>query len=89
MKPSGTLIINPACNTKKLSYLKKNDAPCFSRSHSNHASHPKVLEECKISLSIAINFISSKDNNKMCTRHSKSDNIEMMIVNKTDEINRF
>ena len=33
--------------------------------------------------------LSSKDNNETCTMHSKSDNIEIMIGNKIDEINHF
>ena len=41
--------------------------------------------ECKIQLTIAINFISSKDTDEMPTVHSKSDNIEIMLGNETDE----
>ena len=33
-----------------------------------------------------INFISSKDSNETCNMHAKSDNIEIMIGNETDEI---
>ena len=33
-----------------------------------------------------INFISSKDSNETRTMHTKSDNIEIMIGNETDEI---
>ena len=33
-----------------------------------------------------INFISSKDSNETRTMHTKSDNIESMIGNETDEI---
>ena len=40
----------------------------------------------KFSLLIAINFMSSKDIEQMRTMHSKSDNIEIMIGNKKDEI---
>ena len=36
---------------------------------------------------IVINFISSKDDfNKTCTMHAKSDNIEIMMGSKTDEV---
>ena len=35
---------------------------------------------------MAINFISSKYSNETPTIHRKSDNIEMMIDNETDEI---
>ena len=33
-----------------------------------------------------INFISSKDSNETRSMHTKSDNIEIMIGNETDEI---
>ena len=46
----------------------------------------KTQGEWKIQLTKEINFISSKDSNETCTMHSKSDNIEIMIGNKTDEI---
>ena len=35
---------------------------------------------------MAIYFISSKDSNKTRTMHTKSNNIEIMIGNETDEI---
>ena len=35
---------------------------------------------------MAINFISSKDSDETRTMHSKSDNIEIMIGNETNEI---
>ena len=37
-------------------------------------------------LTIAINFISSKTNDEERVMHSESDNIEIMINDKTDEI---
>ena len=37
-------------------------------------------------LTIAINFMSSKDNDELQVMHSKSDNIEIMKNNKTDEV---
>ena len=40
----------------------------------------------KIQLAIAINFISSKDNNEEGLMHSKSDNIEAMVYYKADEV---
>ena len=46
----------------------------------------KPQGEWKIQLTKEINFISSKDSNETCTMHSQSDNIEIMIGNKTDEI---
>ena len=38
------------------------------------------------SLTIAINFCSSKDSKETRTIHTKSDNIEFLIGNETDEI---
>ena len=40
----------------------------------------------KIQLTLAIQFISSKDINKECVMHSKSDNIEITIDDKADEV---
>ena len=40
----------------------------------------------KIILTIAINFISSKDNDEERIMHSKSDNKEIMINEKVDKI---
>ena len=41
----------------------------------------------KIQLTITINFISSKDDNdEECVIHSKSDNIEIMINDKADDV---
>ena len=40
----------------------------------------------KIILTIAINFISSKDNDEERIMHSKSDNKEIMINEKADKI---
>ena len=37
-------------------------------------------------LTIAIIFISSKDNDEACVTHSKSDNIEIMINDKADKV---
>ena len=40
----------------------------------------------KIQLTIAINFISSKNNDEEPVMHSKSDNIEIMIKDKVNEV---
>ena len=45
----------------------------------------KAEGEWKIHLTIAINFISTKDSDETRTMHTKSDNIEIMIGNETDE----
>ena len=42
-------------------------------------------DTCKIKLVIAINFMTSKNNNDECVMHSNSDNIEM-INDKEDEV---
>ena len=46
----------------------------------------KTQGEWKIQLTVRINFISSKDSNETRTMHTISDNIEIMMVNKTSEI---
>ena len=46
----------------------------------------KKLDRWKIQLTIANNFISSIDNNEECVMHSKSDNIEIMINDKVDQV---
>ena len=40
----------------------------------------------EIQLTIAINFISSKENDEERVMHSKSDNIEIVINDKADEV---
>ena len=40
----------------------------------------------KIQLTIAINFISSKDVDEEHVRHSKSDNVEFMLYNDVNEV---
>ena len=45
----------------------------------------KKSDAQKIQLPLAINFISSKDNDEERVMHSKSDNIEIMIDEKIDE----
>ena len=42
----------------------------------------------KIQLTIAINFISSKDHDEEHVMHSKSNNIEFMIYDNADEVTR-
>ena len=45
----------------------------------------KKSDAQKIQLPLAINFVSSKDNDEERAMHSKSDNIEIMIDEKIDE----
>ena len=42
--------------------------------------------EWKIQLTMSINFISFKDSDKTRNMHTKSNNIEIMVVSETNEI---
>ena len=42
--------------------------------------------EWKIQLTMSIDFISSKDSDDTCNMHTKSDNIEIMMGNETNDI---
>ena len=53
---------------------------------SNMINDFKTQGYWKIQLTIAINFLSSKDTNKTRTMHSHCENEEIMIGNETDEI---
>ena len=46
----------------------------------------KKSDTCKIQLMTAIHFISFKDNDQGRAIHPKSDNIEIMINDKADEV---
>ena len=46
----------------------------------------KTQGEWKIQLTMVINFISSKDSNEIRTMRTKSNNIEIIMYNETDEI---
>ena len=46
----------------------------------------KTSSEWKIKLTMAINFISSKDSDETRSIHTKSDNVEIMIGSDTNEI---
>ena len=53
----------------------------------NTITEHKTQGEWKIQLTMAINFISSKeDSDETRTMHTKSNNIEIMMVSETDEI---
>ena len=57
------------------------------RYHSGNESWPEeTSSEWKIQLTMAINFISSKDSDETRTMHTKSNNVEIMIGSETDEI---
>ena len=51
----------------------------------NTKTEHKTQGEWKIHLTMAINFISSKDSDETRTMHAKSDNVEIIMGNKTDE----
>ena len=54
---------------------------------SNIINDHKTQGEWKIQLTMSINFISSEeDSDEVCTVHTKSDNIEIMMGSETDEI---
>ena len=46
----------------------------------------QTQNEWEIQLTMEINVIFSKDSNETRTMHTKSDNIEIMVGNETDEI---
>ena len=46
----------------------------------------KTQGEWKIQVSMTINFISAKDSDEIRNMHTKSNNIEIMMGNETDEI---
>ena len=45
----------------------------------------KTRRECKIPLTMQINFLSHKDSEETCTMYTKTCNIEITKGNKTDE----
>ena len=55
-----------------------------------HSGNKSWLEETSrewiIQLTMAINFISSKDSNETQTMHPKSNNVEIMVGSETNEI---
>ena len=52
----------------------------------NKAWVEETSSEWKSQLTMAINFISSKDSDETRTMHTKSNNVEIMMGSKTDEI---
>ena len=53
---------------------------------SDMINYHKSEGEWKIQLTLAINFMSSKDSEETRTMHTESHNIEIMMGNETDEI---
>ena len=63
-----------------------NDHKSHEGVHSdNKVMDYKTLGECKIQLTMSINFISHKGSNETRTMHTKSDNIEIMMSSETDK----
>ena len=57
------------------------------RIHSgNTITEHKTQSEWKIQLTVEINFVSSKDSDETRTMHAKSNNVEIMMGSKTNEI---
>ena len=67
--------------------INQNKTHGLVRYHSGNKSWlEETSSEWKIQLTIAINFISSKDSDETRTMHTKSNNVEIMIGSETDEI---
>ena len=67
--------------------INKHKTHGSARYHSGNKSWiEKTSSEWKIQLTMAINFISSKDSDETRTMHTKSNNVEIMIGSNTDEI---
>ena len=57
------------------------------KTHSgNEVIDYKTQGEWKTQLTMIVNFISSKDSDKIRSMHTKSNNIEIMMGNETDKI---
>ena len=71
-----------------LSNLINNHKTCgLVRYHSGEKSwEEETSSEWKIQLTMAINFISSKDSDETQTMHTKSNNVEVMVGGETIEI---
>ena len=73
-------------------YLRDNindhKAPMILRVHSDNEviDYETQFGERKIQLAMQINFVSSKDSEETHSMSTKSDNIEIMMGNKTDDI---
>ena len=67
--------------------INNHKTPGLVRYHSGDKTWlEETSSEWKIQLTIAINFISSKDSDETRAMHTKSNNVEIMIGSETDEI---
>ena len=68
--------------------INNHKTPKNLRVHSSNEviDYETQFGEWKIQLTMSINFISSKDSDETRNMHTKSDNIEIMMGSKTDDI---
>ena len=67
--------------------INKHKTHGLARYHSANKSWlVKTSSEWKIQLTMAINFISSKDSDETRTMHTRSNNVEIMVGSETNEI---
>ena len=67
--------------------INKHKTHGSARYHSGNKSWiGKTSSEWKIQLTMAINFISSKDSDETRTMHTRSNNVEIMVGSETNEI---
>ena len=67
--------------------INKHKTHGLTRYHSDNKSWiGKTSSEWKIKITMAINFISSKDSDETRTMHTRSNNVEIMVGNETNEI---
>ena len=67
--------------------INKHKTHDLARYHSGNKSWiEKTSSEWKIQITMAINFISSKDFDKTRTMHAKSNNVQIMVGSETNDI---
>ena len=67
--------------------INKHKAHGSARYYSGNKSWiEKTSSEWKIQLTVAINFISSKDSDETRTMYTKSNNVKIIVGSETDEI---
>ena len=66
--------------------INKHKTHGSARYHSDNKSWiEKTSSEWNIQLTMAINFVSSKDSDETRTMHTKSNNVEFMVGSETNE----
>ena len=67
--------------------IKKHKTHASARYHSGDKSWiEKTCSKWKIQLTMAIDYISSKDSDETRTMHTKINNVEIMVGSETNEI---